>query len=227
MRSVTPQRIHVGRDRAPVVIVDGITGDLPAIRATAAALAPYPSVSRVAYPGLRRIIGDADSAANAYVTRLLEAAAPFIGGGFDVDEFDLVEASFSLVTTPRGALTSAQRAPHFDSTDRRYLAVLHYLSDTPGTGTAFYRQRATGIEQVSQENSARFLATAHAAQPPPGYIVTSNRDYEQIGAVDGHPDRLLIYQGCLLHSGIIPPELPLSPDPLAGRLTANLFLQAR
>ena len=45
--------------------------------------------------------------------------------------------------------------------------------------------------------------------------------------VEAKADRVVIYQGSLLHSGIIPPDMPLSDDPRVGRLTANLFVQAQ
>ena len=51
------------------------------------------------YPGVRRVIGRADADADAYVERTCREAAQFIAGAFDVDGFDLVEASFSMVTT--------------------------------------------------------------------------------------------------------------------------------
>jgi hypothetical protein len=43
--------------------------------------------------------------------------------------------------------------------------------------------------------------------------------------VEAVPDRLIIYHGSLLHSGIIPPGMKLSADPREGRLTANLFVR--
>ena len=58
-----------------------------------------------------------------------------------------------------------------------------------------------------------------------GYITGSNELFEQIGAVEAVPDRLIIYQGSLLHSGIIPPAMKLSDDPREGRLTANIFVR--
>jgi hypothetical protein len=36
---------------------------------------------------------------------------------------------------------------------------------------------------------------------------------------------MIIYQGSLLHSGIIPRGMNFSVDPREGRLTANLFVQ--
>lgn len=220
-----PQLHRFGQSRQPVVTVDGITGDPARAMALAAALAPFP-VSQTYYPGLRRIVTEADSDAFAYVRHLLSAAAPFIGGGFDADRFDLIEASFSIVTTPPAALTPPQRMPHFDSTDPDHIALLHYLADTPGSGTAFYRQRETGIELVDEANRAAFVAAARARNGElVGYINTANAQFEQIGRVDAVPDRLVIYRGALLHSGIIPEGMKFSADPRQGRLTANLFVR--
>jgi hypothetical protein len=212
-----------------VVIVDDFSERLPAIVDLAAAMAPFPRAAGNYYPGLRQIIDERDVAAFAYVSETLRTAAPFIGGAFDVDTFDLIEASFSMVTAPPETLTPAQRAPHFDSTDPGYIALLHYLSDTPGTGTAFYRQRATGIEVVDETNVSAFVATARreAATRQAAYASGTDAHFEQIGAVEGTPDRLVIYRGNLLHSGVIPPDMVMSGDPRAGRLTANLFVKGR
>ena len=39
------------------------------------------------------------------------------------------------------------------------------------------------------------------------------------------PTGSIIYQGSLLHSGIIPPDMNFSADPREGRLTANIFVR--
>jgi len=222
---VRPELRRVGEAGSPVVVADGFTGAVADIIDLAAAMVPFPAQVGTYYPGLRQPIGPGDPAF-AYVERLLEAAAPLIGGGFDVDSFTLIDASFSMITTAPDALGPAQRSPHFDSTDPDYLALLHYLSDTPGT--AFFRQRATGIELVDDRNVDRFVATARAASEGlTGYIHGSNQHYEQIGQVEGVRDRLAIYRGAMLHSGIIPPDMAFSTDPRAGRLTANIFIKGR
>jgi hypothetical protein len=223
---MTPRRIFVGKSESPVVIVDQATGAAGEIVETAAALAPFPAAQGVYYPGLRRIVTPRDEAAYAYVERLLEAAAPFIGGGFEVDGFDLVEASFSIVTTDPASLAPQQRAPHFDTLDPKHLALLHYLSDVPDSGTAFYRQRATAIERVTAANVDSFVwAARRTGEGLAGYIHGSNDHYEQIGLVEAVPDRLLVYPGSLLHSGVIPPGMLFSADPRVGRLTANIFVR--
>lgn len=219
-----------GTTESPVVVIDDFSGDCEAIARLADALAPFPKVSEQSYyPGVRRIITRADRGGDAFVERTCRDAAQFIARAFDVEGFDLIEASFSIVSTKPSELQPAQRAPHFDSTDQKYYALLHYLRVPERTGTAFYRQRDTGIERVTEGNVDAFVAAARiaaAALPAgSGYIAGSNDAYEQIGAIEAVPDRLLVYQGSLLHSGIIPEGMTFTTDPREGRLTANLFVR--
>ena len=225
-----PELRRFGNEQSPVVVIDEFSGDLGRVLDIAAGLAPYAAQPNY-YPGLRRLITKADDRADAYVEATCERAAQFIAGAFDVDSFELIEASFSIVTTPPDRLTPPQRAPHFDSIDPGYFALLHYLRVPADTGTAFYRQRSTGIERVTDANLQRFVAAAksEAARLPAdsGYIFGSNDYFEQIGAVEAVPDRMVIYRGSMLHSGIIPPAMKLSGDPREGRLTANIFVRGR
>jgi hypothetical protein len=226
---VKPELRRIGREQTPVVVVDDFTGRVADIVEIAAALAPFPQLANNYYPGLRRLIEPVDIAANAYVEQLCRDAAPFIAGAFDVEGFTLTEASFSMVTTVPSDLAPPQRAPHFDSTDPKHYALLHYLRVPEGSGTAFYRQRSTGIERVTEANVGRFVTTAkrEVALLPDnsGYISGSDQYFEQTAPIDAVSDRLLIYQGSLLHSGIIPPEMSFCADPREGRLTANLFIR--
>lgn len=222
-----PELRRFGESQSPVVVIDGFSGELDQILRIAEDLAPYPPHTNY-YPGVRRVIGSQDKAADAYVEATCERAAQFIAGAFDIDRFTLLEASFSIVTTDPLRLSSAQRAPHFDTTDQKHLALLHYLNVPEGSGTAFYRQRSTRIERVTDANLGIFVTTAKndAAKlaRDSGYIQGSDEFFEQIGAVTAVPDRLVIYQGSLLHSGIIPPDMRFNADPREGRLTANLFV---
>ena len=225
-----PELRRVGNSQSPVVVIDEFSGALEAILKIAESLAPYPPHPNY-YPGLRRVITRADGAADAYVVDTCQRAGQFIAGAFEIDRFDLLEASFSMVTTKPSALTLPQRAPHFDTTDQKHLALLHYLRVPQETGSAFYRQRSTGIERVTEANLELFVGTARAGRREAaagfGYIRGSNQFFEEIGAIEAVPDRLIIYQGSLLHSGIIPPAMALSADPRLGRLTANLFVRGR
>ncbi len=122
-----------------------------------------------------------------------------------------------------------QRGAHFDSPSPDYIALLHYIAVPAGSGTAFFRQRSTGIERVDDDNLDLFVETAKAESvrlgPDDSYIQGSNTNFEQIASVEGLEDRMIIYQGGVLHSGIIPPDMPLDPDPARGRLTANFFIR--
>jgi hypothetical protein len=223
---VTPHLVRYGKNEVPVVTLDEFSGDIGATIDLAASVAPFPASTGTYYPGVRQIIAGNDGPGYNYVRQLLDAASPYIGGAFDMDRFDLIEASFSLVTCPPHLLEPAQRTPHFDSTDPDYLAVIHYLSTVPKSGTAFYRQRSTGIECVTDENAGAFINNAqHEAAFMTGYTNASNEHFEQIGKIDCIADRLVIYPGQLLHSGIIPDNMDFSSDPRCGRLTTNIFIK--
>jgi hypothetical protein len=211
------------------VVLDAFSGMASAASSMAAALDPFPQPAQSLYPGLRRIITEADVDAFGYVEKLCNAAAPFVAGAFDRDGFDLIEASFSMVTAPPDRLVPLQRLPHFDSTDPNYVALLHYVHVPAGTGTAFFRHRSTGIEEVTPGNVAAFIEAAHkdgeSLPPGSGYVQGSNAFFEELDRIEGVEDRLIIYRGCLLHSGIVPLDMAFSADPRLGRLTANIFVQ--
>jgi len=216
---------RIGEGQHPLVLLDNFWGDLPGLLDVAAALAPYPAAEGF-YPGLRRAITPEDGLAYLYVQTALRRATPYIAGAFEIDGFTLLDASFSMVTTGPANLSPPQRAPHFDATDPNYLALLHYLSGCEGSGTAFYRQRATGIEAVTEASLSPFIDTAKRDSAGlSGYIHVSNQAFEMIHTAKAKPDRLAIYQGRLLHSGIIAPGAALSENPREGRLTANIFIR--
>lgn len=226
-----PRLLRFGNANSPVVVIDDFSGDAEKIGRIADKLAPFPAIKGNYYPGLRRLLGTGDAEAYAYVLATCERAAPFIGGAFDVESFDLDESSFSLVTLKPEELQPVQKAPHFDAPDPTIFALLHYIRVPDGSGTAFYRHRATGIERITSANLAGYVAAARREAPAiasmPGYIKGSDRFYEEIGRIDAVADRVIIYQGSLLHSGIIPENFAFSSDPREGRLTANLFVKGR
>lgn len=143
----------------------------------------------------------------------------------------LVEAYYSLVTTEPADLAPIQRLPHFDGVERERLAVLHFLARDEGTGTAFYRHRATGFETVDATRFATYRTRlereiAEDGMPPAAYISQSTAQFEQIACFEGRFNRALVYRGHALHCAFLPAATMLSADPRAGRLTVNTFLTA-
>ena len=142
-----PQLLRVGHSQSPIVVIDDFSGDCGAIAALADALAPFPPIKGHYFPGLRRIITEADAQAYSYLHEACRVAAPFIGGPFGVQGIELAEGSFSIVTVKPADLAAIQRTPHFDSPEPNIFAMLHYLRVPPASGTAFYRHRATAVER--------------------------------------------------------------------------------
>jgi hypothetical protein len=226
-----PELRLIGESRSPLLVIDNFSGVVDQVAAMADALAPFPPVAGNYYPGVRRVIEKSDALAYAYVMEACRRAAPFLASAFDAPRFDLEEASFSIVTVEPGKLQPLQKAPHFDGPEQNLVALLHYLRVPGKSGTAFYRHRSTGIERVNATNAGT-LNAALASElgqiaEAPGYMQGSNDLYEQIGMVEAAPDRVAIYHGSLLHSGLIPSGMTFDSDPSAGRLTANFFLLGR
>lgn len=221
-----PERQLIGQSSTPVLTVDGLGPEPAEVAALAGKLAPFPPATNN-YPGLRRVLGESDGSAWDYVIELLQQATPFLAGAFDLDGFDLIEASFSLVTRHPAELSPVQRMPHFDSVDANFYAVMHYLS--PCDGTAFYRHRDSGIELVGPDTVDAYVAAARraAVAAPAQYICGDSPAYVQIGSVEGLAGRLVAYPGRLLHSGLIPEGFQGSSDPQRGRLTTNMFIRGR
>ncbi len=218
---------ELGTEKNRLLIVDDFLPDARQVVAFAARRAPFAPEKTTSYPGLRHQLTPDQPEGAAYVRAVLQAAAPAICGAFGARGFDIVEASLSIVTTRPPDLTPVQRMPHFDSPDPNHVAILHHLHDLPGTGTAFYRHRRTGFERAS---AARRTVLEPAwredrleyGEPQVGLAATG---YDKIFQAQGRFNRLLIYQGALFHSGVLPPDFSYDPDPRTGRLTGTLFVK--
>jgi hypothetical protein len=132
---------RIGNERQPVVVIDDFAADPDALRAAAIDAAFGPAIHH--YPGIRAALPDDYLVAQMPV---VEAALGDALGG--VPRLDVIDASFSIVTTPRDALSVSQRLPHCDAYDAQRIALVHYLSPGDHHGTGFFRHRSTGFESV-------------------------------------------------------------------------------
>ena len=228
MQPLAPATIvlhRFGREREPVVQIDGFSGQVGALLAAGRAADYGPAGAH--YPGLR---APADpSYLHARTTELTAAMRRVFGFAGD---WGRASSAFSLVTVPEPELSAGQRIPHHDSSDAQIIAVMHYLLGPESGGTAFYRHRRSGFEAITPEREAAYRAALaedgrEHGPAPPGYHYGTDERYELIGEIAAAPDRLILYRGRLLHSGVIPDAAKLSADPAKGRLTINMFLEGR
>ncbi|QIG53705.1 hypothetical protein G6N82_05650 [Altererythrobacter sp. BO-6] len=214
---------RIGREGEPLVVIDGFSGRIEALREAGYAAqyrhagAAYPGIRAWAEPGyldLRRPL-------------MMQIMAQVFGltRGVQMDA-----STFSLVTLPEAELTPPQRIPHYDHASDRVIGIMHYLLGPESGGTAFYRQRRTGFEAITPQRESAFFDALAADEAefgmlPPRYYHGDSEWFELIEEVEAQPDRMIIYRGRQLHSGVIPDPVALSSDPRKGRLTINMFIR--
>jgi len=216
---------RIGREAQPVVVIDDFSPHPDRLVAEASTLA-FAEMGEF-YPGVRaRVLP-------SYFQELGPILAPVVREIFGYRlrlAFD--RALYSLVTTPAGELSLAQRIPHIDGVRDGMIAILHYLTHDDHGGTSFYRHRTTGFETVDAARHRRYLDALRAdvashGEPMSGYIAGDTPIFERIGHFAPAYNRALIYRSSLLHCADIAPEAPLSADPRTGRLTVASFLSAQ
>lgn len=176
------------------------------------------------YPGIRMPVP------LIYTAALAKNLRHHIENLFGVDPRDAKKAVslFSIVTCPPQKLSLLQRIPHFDAASKKGLAAIHYLADDDTSGTAFYRHRKLGYEYIDVDRYDTYMQcikTQFDGKMPPGYICGSTGEYEMIASFPAKYNRLLMYRGSSLHSGIIPETYTLDPSPATGRLTITSFFE--
>ena len=213
---------RMGREGEPLVVIDGFSGIADELLAAGRAAIYEPAGA--SYPGIR------SWADPGYLDRrrplMLQIMREIFGFARGVE---LKVSTFSLVTLAESALEPAQRIPHHDHSGAEVVAIMHYLMGPESGGTAFYRHRRTGFETITPPrehayNDALTQDESEFGPPPPRYHYGDGDRFELIDEVAAAPDRLILYRGRQLHSGVIPDPTALSVDPALGRLTINMFL---
>ncbi len=213
----------VGREAEPVVVIDNFSSRADALVENASRKvfkAPPPG-----YPGVRA------NAPSQYLLEQSDILREILREVFGYTrDAQLIECSYSLVTTPPAKLYPAQRIPHHDSSDPNLIALLHYLSGPDKGGTSYYRHVSTGYETVRENRRDSYLKTLEAEEkrdgPPPfAYFNGTNAQFERIAQTQAQFNRVVMYRGVLLHSGDIPTDFNFAPNVEEGRLTANSFFR--
>lgn len=219
---MTSVRIEtIGTEAQPLVILDDFAPDPDRLRSFAQAADFTPALNH--FPGVRAAL---PAAYLATQLPIIAAAAKAFGR---TGPITVVDASFSIVSTPAPDLTIPQRLPHIDAFTEDRIALVHYLSPEDGDGTAFFRHRSTGFETVDETRRDLFfrhldIEMRHGGVPPPEYVLGDTPLFECLRTEPARYNRALLYRSWNLHSGAISSDNLLAADPGAGRLTVTGFL---
>ena len=154
---------------------------------------------------------------------------------FDARRLVKMHCRLSMVTLPPAALKPYQWLCHtdrsgLDASQSIQASVLYLFRDSTLGGTSFYAP-ARSAEETAQlfADTTELSNEAFAARYgiAPGYIGASNAYFTRVGGVPARWNRLIFYDGAMLHSGDIPDPARLSTDPRQGRLTFNGFFVSR
>ena len=142
--------VRVGAEQQAVIVVDNFLSG-PELLIDYAAESAFDSVSDSFYPGCRTPIPE------IYCFAIRAFLGHVIGEVFGLAAGNVTGelSHFSLVTTPPQKLKPVQRMPHYDTTNPKQLAVLHYLCEPKHGGTSFYRHRHTRFEFVNVARAPR------------------------------------------------------------------------
>lgn len=154
---------------------------------------------------------------------------------FDARRILKMHSRLSLVTTPLTSLMPYQWLCHRDGVtisarESIQASVLYLFKDESLGGTSFYVPARPAAEIAALFNDSRTLSVQVFADRygiEPGYMLGSNAYFTCIGTVPARWNRMIVYDGSMLHSGHIASPDKLSSDPLRGRLSLNGFFTSR
>lgn len=154
---------------------------------------------------------------------------------FDARRITAAHCRYGMVTLPPASLRPNQWFCHRDSQrvppgESIQASVLYLFRDPALGGTAFYEAAVSPAALAAFHADADTLpAAAFSAKYglEPGYIRDSTLYFTKIGSIPARWNRLIFYDGSLLHSSDILAPDQLSTDPARGRLTFNGFFVSR
>jgi hypothetical protein len=210
---------RIGTSGSPVLIIDNFLLDADRMVDYAATEARFGPAAAL-YPGIQAPI---PAPYPHFVHNFTRAIIPEVFGLGSLDVVDC-RSNFSMITVGPDKVGIRQRLPHMDLIDPNHIVLLHYLYDDSEGGTAFYRHKATGFEQMNQEQRTIYEARLKeeiARHPQDGYICGDTPIFEQIANYPARFNRAIVYRSTNLHAACIRPDFSYSEDPRKGRLTAN------
>lgn len=221
------QVFAAGEEQTPIIVIDDFAVDTSDIIRYACESVSFEVDETSAYPGVRAYLsrGHVIAAVNPILELLYKAYSIPLAM-----QLRPVSTFYSLVSTPSNELRPMQRIPHFDCNRPYYFAITHYLDDGAHGGTGLYRHKPTGFENITEERLGEYIKAGDKilkfhGDPVAEYFTGSDDHFELFATIDYKPNRLVVYPGTLLHSGLIDPATDINPNPKTGRLTSNIFVE--
>lgn len=219
---ITVRLRRIGHEAQPLMVVDNVLAD-PEVMVDAARHADFYVPEHTRYPGLNAPLPE-----GYYQTVVTALRGPIEAAfGLPRDAWVRFFGFFALATTPAERAEPIQKIPHYDTVEPGRLAMVHYLCRDDFGGTGFFRHRLTRFESVDASRQAAYIAAAKPeleAASHESYADDGTTGYELVGEAEMVFNRLIIYRAHVLHAGLLG-RAPLNEDPVAGRLTANGFIE--
>jgi hypothetical protein len=240
--------IHIGRGGIKVTAIDNVLCDPDGVAALGFAQSYAEDRSNL-YPGMRAAIPESFSTLfRAWLTPILQrngmlASHQVISGDMSF---------FSVATTASSDLLPIQCIPHYDSTDPTLFAAVIYLcapaiSGTAAaselhsglravrrlraSGTAFYRHRRTGYEEITKDNASNYELALNSdmrlhGPPPKDYINGDSPLFETIFSTELKFNSAVVYPARILHAAKIEKQFNPPKDQSEWRLTVTALLHS-
>ena len=219
--------VRIGRRAIKVSLIDNVLHDPKGVAAVGFAQSYSEDRSNL-YPGFRAAMPESFSSAfRAWLTPILQRNG-VLGGNQTIDRDT---SFFSVVATASKDLLPIQRIPHYDSTDPNLFAAVIYLCDTRFSGTAFYRHRRTGYEEITEENVNNYQLALNSdmrmhGAPNKEYIAGDSVLFETIFSNELKFNSAIVYPGRILHAAKIEKQFSPPKDKNEWRLTVTALLHA-
>lgn len=220
--------VRIGRGGIKIGVIDRVLRDPEGVAALGFAQSYIEDRGNL-YPGMRAAMPeDFSNRFRAWLTPILQG-----NGMLESDRVISGDTSFfSVVTTASRDLLPIQCIPHYDSTDPSLFAAVIYLCSGPRfCGTAFYRHRRTGYEEITQQNVGNYRLALNSdmrmhGAPKQGYINGATVLFETIFANELKFNGAIVYPARVLHAARIQNAFSSPKDRSEWRLTVTALLRS-
>lgn len=217
--------LRIGRRGIEVSVIDNVLRDPNGVAALGFSHS-YAEDPGNLYPGLRAAMPESFSTSfRAWLTPILQR-----NGVLGSNQVIARDASFfSVVTTASQDLLPIQCIPHYDSTDPNLFAAVIYLCGPRFSGTAFYRHRRTGYEEITEQNVANYQLALNTdmrlhGAPPKDYINGDSPLFETVFSNELKFNGAIVYPARVLHAARIEKQFSSPQDRSEWRLTVTALL---